>query len=161
MYTYNAESGCCPRFSPDKFDGKTFIWDGKLFVKDHVRTLFYMPLNFGKVITRSWSKIEAADALTPEPPLVLSDHTSKWNMDIYIEVPKSVPGAEMATLSGTFMSKVFEGPFNKVGEWEKSMRSWVKDQGKSVKKHFMYYVYCPKCAKFYGKNYTAFVTEVE
>lgn len=161
MYNYNAESGCCPRFLPESLDGKTFLWENKLFVKDRVRTFLYMPLNFGKVITRCWSKVEEAGALTPEPPLVLSDHTSRWNMDIYIEVTKDVPGAEMATLSGTYLSKVFEGPFSKIGEWEKSMRSWVKDQGKSVKKNFMYYVYCPKCAKFYGKNYTVFVTEVE
>jgi hypothetical protein len=161
MQNYNAESGCCPRFSPEKYDGKEFVWKDKLFVKDHVCTFFHMPLNFGKVITRCWTKVEEAGALTPEPPLVLSDHTSLWNMDLYIEVTKDVPGVRMAKLSGTYFTKVFEGPYSKMGRWENMMKDWVTAKGKTVKHHLMSYVYCPKCAKFYGKNYVVFVTEVE
>jgi hypothetical protein len=161
MQTYNAESGCCPRFQPDKYDSKEFVWNGKLFVKDHVRTFFYIPLNFGKVMMRCWQAVEAAGAMTPEPPVVLSDHTSKWNMDLYIEVTKEVPGIEMAKLNGTYLSKVFEGPFNKCGEWHKTFGEWIAGKGKIVKHEFMYYVYCPKCAKFYGKNYTVLFAEVE
>lgn len=161
MQNYNAESGCCPRFSPEKYDGKEFVWNNKPFIKDRVRTLFYMPLDFGKVITRCWTKAEDAGALTPEPPLVLSDHKSWWSMDIYIEVTKDVDGVQMARLSGTYLSKVFEGPYSKIGRWENVMKDWVVSKSKKIKRNLMYYVYCPKCAKFYGKNYVVFVTEVE
>ena len=160
MFNYNAESGCCPRFVTDKWDEKEFTWNGKLFVKDRVRTVFYIPIGFGKVITRCWKKIEEAGALTPEPPPVLSDHTSPWNMDLYIEVTKEVPGAEMAQLSGTYLTKVFEGPYSEIGKQEKAMKEWVAAKGKSIEKYLMYYTYCPKCAKFYGKNPTVHVVKV-
>ena len=41
---------CCPKFDPAPWDGKVFEWKDKKFIKDHVSTIFYMPLNFGGVI---------------------------------------------------------------------------------------------------------------
>ena len=35
----------------------------------------------------------------------ISDHTLKWNMDIYIAVDKEIPGDQNTTMSGTFVSK--------------------------------------------------------
>jgi hypothetical protein len=160
MNTYNAESGCCPRFSPEKWDDKEFVWDGKLFVKNRVCTFFYMPLNFGKVVVRMWEKIEAAGAMSPEPPVFLCDHTSKWSMDVYIEATKEVPGVENAKLSGTFMTKVYEGPYRDTGKWCEDMKKRIAAKGKTIEKMYMEYVYCPKCAKFYGKNYTVIFAKV-
>ena len=157
---YPSETGCCPRFKPEPWDGKTWQWDKKLFLKDRVRCFFYMPLNFGKMMVRNMARIGEANAFTPEPPVVLSDHTSKWNMDIYIEVSKEIPGANNVRLSGSFLSKVFEGPFKNTGQWCKQMADWVRSRGKSIKREFMYYTTCPKCAKHYGKNYVVILAEV-
>jgi hypothetical protein len=157
---YPSETGCCPRFDPEPWDEKEFQWENKLFVKDKVRCLFYMPLGFGKVITRIMEKIGAAGAFTPEPPLSLSDHTSRWNMDLYVEVPKQVPGTECVRLSGTVLTKVFDGPFKETGRWCERMTEWVKSKGKTIRKLFMYYTTCPKCARHYGKNYVVIVAEV-
>lgn len=157
---YPSETGCCARFVPEPWDEQELQWDNKLFVKDRVRCFFYMPVGFGKVVTRNMARIAQADAFTPAPPVGLSDHTSKWNMDLYIEVAREVPGAEHARLSGTYLSKVFEGPFKNTGQWCHEMADWVRSKGKTLKRLLMYYTTCPKCARHYGKNYVVILAEV-
>ncbi len=158
---YKSETGCCPRFNPEPWQEKELRWDNKLFMKDRVRCFFYVPLNFGRMMVRNLDHIGKAGAFTPEAPIVLSDHTSKWNMDIYIEISKEIPDAELVRLSGSFLSKVFEGPYKNTGQWCQQMAEWVRSKGKTIKRHLMYYTTCPKCAKHYGKNYVAILAEVE
>ena len=45
----------------------------------------------------------------------LSDHTSRRNMDLYLAVDHEVVGAENVNMSGKFLIKVYEGPYQ-VGE---------------------------------------------
>ena len=80
---------CCPEFIPGSWDNQTITWEHKMFVKDHVFTFFYMPLNFGQVMRRLYKKIKAAKAKVPDY-LCLSDHTSKWIMDVYLAVDKEI-----------------------------------------------------------------------
>jgi hypothetical protein len=157
---YASETGCCPRFAPEPWQEREFQWDHKLFLKDRVRCFLYMPLGFGKVMARDMEIISQAGAVTPQAPLVLSDHTSRWNMDLYIEVTKEVPGAEHTQLTGSFLSKVFEGPFKDTRKWCQQMGEWVRSKGKSIKREFVYYTTCPKCAKQYGKNYVVILAQV-
>src|SRR4030042_4089429 len=103
------EKECCPKFDPAPWDGKLFEWNNKRFVKDKVFSVFHMPITFGKVITRMNEKIRNADA-TVSDWICLSDHTSKWNMDLYLAVDKEIPDIENTTLSGKFLSKVYKGP---------------------------------------------------
>lgn len=154
------ETGCCPRFNPEPWDEKVLDWKEKKFVKDKVRTFMFMPINFGKVMTRLMTKIEAADAKS-DVGLCLSDHTSKWNMDILVAVSKEVPGLENVTLSGKFLSKVYEGPFKDTGIWCKDFMKFTKDKGYDIKKWYMSYTTCPACAKAYGKNYVIIIAELK
>ncbi len=154
-----SETGCCPRFNPEPWDEKEVTWHDKLFMKDHVRSLFHIPLNFGQVMVKNMEKIKAAGALAPEP-LMLSDEKSLWGADVYIGVGKEVHGAEMKRISGTFLSKAFEGPYKNVGDWVKEMKAYVKSRGKDIKKLYFFYTTCPACAKAYGKNYTVILALV-
>jgi hypothetical protein len=154
------EAICCPRFNPEGWNEKTVVWENKKFVKDHVFTLFYMPLNFGKVMKRLDEKVRHAGATMPEA-LLLADHTSKWNMDVYLAVDREVAGAENTALSGKFYSKVYEGPFKDTGKWCQDFEKHMRSKGLSIKKMYMWYTTCPKCAKKYGKNYVAIVARVE
>jgi len=153
------ETECCPEFDPTSWDGKTFEWKSKRFVKAKVRTFFYMPLNFGGVMKKLNAKVEKAGAKIPDW-LCLSDHTSKWNMDLYLAVDKEVPDAENLTLSGKFLSKVYEGPYKDTGKWCKDFEAYVKGKGHDIKKWYMWYTTCPKCAKKYGKNYVVIMGRV-
>ena len=107
---------CCPRFEPEPWDEKRFQWDKKQFIRGKVFTFFYMPVNFGWVMRRLASMVEQAGA-SVQKSLCLSDHTSKWNMDVLLEVDREIPGADNIVLSGEFMSKVYEGDFKDTGIW--------------------------------------------
>ena len=150
---------CCPQFVPDPWEDKTLTWENRRFVKDRVTSLFHIPLNFGAVMKRNAARIEAADA-DAETRVVLSDETSLWGADVYIEVDKEVPDAQMATLSGTFLSKVFEGPYSNMRQWIAEMSAHVKSQDKQLQKLYFYYTTCPKCAKKYGKNYVVLLAQI-
>jgi hypothetical protein len=157
--TTNATSECCPRFDPGPWDGVSLTWEGKRFVKDRVRSFLHIPMNFGAVMKRNVAAIEAAGA-RHETMLVLSDENSLWGADVYIEVAKDVPGANMATISGTFLSKVFEGPYRNIRQWIEEMKAFVRGQGKDIQKLYLFYTTCPKCAKKFGKNYVVILAQV-
>jgi hypothetical protein len=150
---------CCPRFDPKPGDEVTLNWQGKRFVKDRVSSFLHIPLNYGAVMKRTVGAIEAADA-RPENMVVLTDENSLWGADVYVEANKDVPGAHMAAISGTFLSKVFEGSYRNMRSWIEEMKAFVQGKGKSFRKMFFFYTTCPKCAKKYGRNYVAILAQV-
>ncbi|MCX6664792.1 MAG: hypothetical protein NT038_01840 [Euryarchaeota archaeon] len=154
------EEQCCPQFDPKLWDGKLFEWNNKKFIKDKVSTFLNIPLNFGSVMKRLDENVRNADA-TMSDFVCLSDHTSKWKMDLYLAVDKDIPNANNVTLSGKFLSKVYEGPFKDTGKWCKDFQQYATSKNVSVIKWYMWYTTCPKCAKKYGKNYVVIVAEVK
>ena len=66
----------------------------------------------------------------------------------------------MVRLSGDYLTRVFEGPFKKMPEWENEMTSLVESRGRKINKMYYFYTTCPKCAKVYGKNYVVGVAEL-
>ncbi len=153
------ETGCCPRFHPELWQEKEITFENKLFLKDHVTSVFHIPLNYGRVMTRDTAKIEKAGAKAKEP-LILTDEKSPWGADVYIAVGKEVPKAGMEKISGTFLTKVFEGPYNNMGKFIEEMEAFVLSKGKETKKLYYYYTYCPKCAKAYGKNFIVILAQI-
>jgi hypothetical protein len=160
MNQKNQEVQCCPKFDPAPWDDQINDWVDKKFVKATVSTFFYMPLNFGSVIKKLNEKADAAKAIMPDW-LCLSDHLSKWKMNIYLAVDKDVPGAENVTLTGKFLSKVYEGDFKNSGKWCQDFEQYVKGRNYKVDQLYMWYTTCPKCAKKYGKNYVVIIARVE
>lgn len=151
---------CCPEFNPEPWDNKTFEWKDKKFIKDKVFTIFYMPMNFGKAMVRMMGKTEKAGASVPDW-VCLSDHTSKWNMNVYLAVDREIPDAENVTISGNFFSKVYEGPFKDTGKWIKDFVAITKSKNMNVDKFYMWYTTCPKCAKKFGKNYVVIIAKMK
>ncbi|MEL7565655.1 MAG: hydrolase [Dehalobacterium sp.] len=156
--------GCCPRFDTTLWDEKTHIWQEKLFIKDIVPQLFHMPLpwSVNGTIQRMWNKaLEAKAAPDIKDFLILAYDPSPWKSEFYMAVTNEIPGAENVKLSGTFISKVFDGPYNAVPKWIKEMDNYLNLNGKIVKKYYFYFTTCPKCAKLYGHNYVVAFAEVE
>ncbi len=154
------EEVCCPKFDPTPWDNKEFNWENKKFIKSNVFSLMYMPLNFGGVISKLMKKVDATGRKL-EGNLCLSDHTSKWNMDIYLAVDDIVPEADNVTISGKFVSKVYEGDFKDTGKWSQDFKQYVESKNYKIEKWYMWYTTCPKCAKKYGKNYTVIIAKVK
>jgi len=66
----------------------------------------------------------------------------------------------MATLSGTYLAKVFEGPYRNMRNWIAEMKSYVQGKGKCLQKLYFFYTTCPKCSKKYGRNYVVILAQV-
>ena len=155
------EKICCPKFNPVPFQEKTHVWKDKLFVMGKVMQIMHIPLNMGSVITKLWNQIEAANAKVPDKDiLMLAYDPSPWISEFYINVSKEIPGMTNVRLSGTYISKVFDGPYNAVPQWIKEFDEYLLKKNKKAKKYYFYYTTCPKCAKKYGHNYCVAFAEV-
>ena len=159
METINPEAVCCPPFDSTHWDDVQISWDNKLFIKEKVATFFYIPLGFGKAMTKLNNLVEKADAKMPDG-LCLSQHTSKWNMDLLLAIDREIVGVENLKLTGNFYSKVYEGNYNDTGKWTADFEQLCSKKGYSIEKLFMWYTTCPKCAKKYGKNFTVLIAKI-
>jgi len=155
---------CCPSFSVEKWDEKTFEWDRKPFLKDTLRTLFHIPFppTIGKKITRMYHQAENAQVNMPDKRdgLVMFRDPSPFKSEIYYAVTNHVEGANNTTISGTFVAKVFDGPYEAVPKFIKEMNVYLRQQDKEAKDFYVHYAYCPKCAKKFQHNYMVLFAEV-
>lgn len=154
-----AFTGCCPRFNPAPYLVDRIEWHDEPFVKEHVTSVLHVPLNFGKRVTHAMDLIKAAGA-QPEGQLMLSDEASLWGSDLYIHVTKAVPGAVNVTLSGTYLTKVFDGPFRDAPKWANAMQEYVASRGETNQKLYFAYTTCPACAKAYGENFVVLFARI-
>lgn len=154
-------TGCCPRFNPAGWDEQELHFKDKLFVKATTRSIFHIPINMGSVFPNTFSIIEKANARDPDNFIVLSHDPSAWTGEHYFSVNKDVPGQQMIHLSGDYLTKVFEGPYKDIPKWEQQMEAFVKSKDKEIRKNYFFYTTCPKCAKYYGKNYVLIVSQIQ
>ena len=156
----NAPTGCCPRFDPEGWDGLEVHFEDTPFVRATTRSLMHIPLNMGTVFSRVQAHIEEAGAQDPDRFLVLSRDLSSTEGEHLFQVTRDVPDEEMTRLSGTFLTRVFEGPYRHARDWVHAMEVAAKAAGKKGGRVFMFYTTCPKCAKAYGQNYVVGFIEV-
>lgn len=151
METNKQEPGCCPEFHPEPWHDRFHDWNGKPFIRDHVWTFFFIPLNFGSVMRRIMGKVEQAGAEMPDY-ICLSDHTSRWNMDVYLAVNQRIENADNHTFTGRYYSRVYEGKFSETGRWTEEYKKSVAELGLTIDRWYMWYTTCPKCARKSGRN---------
>ena len=160
----NQEKQCCPKFNPEKWDGKTHEWNDKPFIKETMPTLFHMPLPsvIDKKITGMCKLMEDAgkSEANAEDILMLFRDPSAFKSEIYLSVTGIVPNANNTNISGTFVSKVFSGPYSSVPKFMKQMDEYLKTKNKKTKDYYIHYAYCPKCAKKYGDNFMIIFAKV-
>ena len=157
----HSPTGCCPEFKPNGWDGQLFRFDNKLFMRVTTRSFWHIPLNMDAVMQEAMEAINTAGARQGNEYIMLSYETSPWTCEHYLSVDKEVPGADMVHLSGTYLAKVFEGPFKNMGIWHKQLVEHVQSRGAKLKKIYFSYTTCPRCAAFYGKNYVVGFAHIE
>jgi hypothetical protein len=153
-------TGCCPRFNPDGWDAQELHLRDKPFVRAKTHSLLHVPIDMGRVFSRVQGHMEQAGAYDASDYIVLSRDTSSFTGEHLFAVAKAVPEEEMTTLSGDFVTKVFEGPYREVPRWQDAMAESVRARGSEPKSTWFFYTTCPKCAKVYGKNYVVGVAEL-
>jgi hypothetical protein len=154
-------TGCCPWFKKEGWDEQELHFEDKLFAKAVTRSLFYIPVNMGRVFPKTFKAIEEAEAMDLEQMTVFSMDTSAWKAEHLFAVKKDVPGLEHVRLSGDFFTRVFEGPYKDARIWLEEMKKFVAEKGKKHGRIYFYYTTCPKCAKVYAKNYVVGIAEAE
>ena len=152
-------AACCKPFDPAPWQDKEHQWENKRFLKDAVLSFLHIPLNISGKITKNISLAEKAGALA-EPPLMLMDEHSPWRSALLIEITKEIPGTEEVLISGTFLSKAFEGPYKNIPQWIREMEIFVTSRGKVVRQLYFFYTTCPTCAKKYNKNHVVLIARV-
>ncbi len=153
-------TGCCPKFNPDGWDGQDLHFRDKTFVRAETRSAMHIPLNMGKVFERVGNHMEDAAAWDNDNMIILSRELGPWKAEHLFSTDKDVPGEEKTTLSGDFVTKVFEGPYREAAKWYEEMKDLAGEKGEPGEVYF-FYTTCPKCAKTYGKNYVVGVAEFQ
>lgn len=153
---------CCHPIDTSLWDEKTHLWNAKLFLQDEVKQVMHVPINMTSVVNRMFRKIEEAGAM-PEVKdfLMLSHDPSPWKSEIYMTITKPVPNGQVTKLSGTFVSKVFDGPYNHVPRWIENMDNYLASHNQKALKYYFHFAYCPKCVKKYGHNYCVAFAQVD
>ena len=158
------EKICCPKFNPEKWDQKTYNWENKTFIKETIPTFFHIPFPpmIGQRITKMCQLSENAKTVETdiEDVLMLFHDPSAFKSEIYLSVTGPVPNANNASISGTFMTKVFAGNFTDVPKFIKQTDEYLAGQGKKAKDYYIHYAYCPKCTKKYGDNYMIIFAQI-
>jgi len=159
------EKECCPKFNPERWDKKTFNWENKLFVKEDLPVFFHIPSSkaIGQKIPKMINLATNANKLDEdkEETLMLFHDFSAFKSEILISVTGNVPEANNVSLSGTFMSRVYEGEFKAVPKFIKEMNKYLEENGKKAETYYIHYAYCPNCAKKFGNNYMILFAKIK
>ncbi|MDX9929344.1 MAG: hypothetical protein RBS37_05765 [Bacteroidales bacterium] len=148
---------CCPIFEVERWDKKTFRWENKLFLKETISTFLHIPFPpmIGKKVMKMHVMAEKAEATIPDKSeaLILFRDTSAFKSEIYYAVTKNVDGANNTMISGSFVARVFDGPYNSIPRYIKEMEEYLREGNQEAKDYYVHYAYCPACAKKTGHNY--------
>jgi len=153
-------TGCCPRFDPTGWDDQHLHFRDKRFVRVTTRSIAHVPLNMASVFRKTLAALEDADAQSEDDFIVLSQDQSAWTAEHFFSVNKPVEGQEIVQLSGDYVTKVFEGPYRDMRKWCAQMDELAgrDDADKNLPVYF-FYTTCPKCQKYYGKNYVVGIAQ--
>lgn len=161
VYTNKNETGCCAIPDVAPWSDQEITFEKQQFIRMHTRSFLFVPLNMGKVMkSLCQTATDAGASLPAEETLILSRDISPWKAEQLYAVSHPVDGADNVTLSGTFLTKVFEGPYKNAKDWYKTLQNYAIDKGKIVQETYFCYTTCPKCAKRYGNNYVIGLAKV-
>ncbi len=150
---------CSASFDPKKWDKKKVTWKGKLFVKDKIFSFFHSPINFSGVVHNNIEKIKKAKSELKDT-MILTDKSSLFSTNVYISTKKAIKGVNDVKVSGTFLTRVFEGSDKNMKKWTKEMEEYVKLEKQKLKHMYYYYAKCPKCAEKAEKKYVVLFAEI-
>lgn len=155
------ETGCCAIPNVKDWDKKIVKFENRHFIRMYTKSFLHVPLNMAKVMKSLNEAATSANAnLEPEQAIILSRDISAWKAEQLYGVSKPIEGLDNVTLNGTFITMVFEGPYQDAKKWYDTAIDYAKGQRNEVDNVYFFYTTCPKCAKHYGKNYTISLTQI-
>ena len=148
---------CCPKFDVEKWDKKTLYWENKLFLKETIPAFFHIPFPpmIGKKVMKMHAIAQKSEATiqNKSETLILFRDPTAFKSEIFYSVTKEVEGANNSAISGSFVTGVFDGPYNGIPKYIKEMEKYLNERDQVSMDYYVHYAYCPKCAKETGHNY--------
>jgi hypothetical protein len=161
----NENKECCPVFNPQKWDKKIFKWKNKLFITESIPQIFHIPFfpMIGKKIVKMMNLAKSANKIDSKKDevLIMFHDPHAFKSEIFFSVTGEVPGANNVKLSGTFITKVCDGPNRAIPRFIKEMDAHLASKGEKAEKYYIHYAYCPKCEKKYGHHYMILFAKVQ
>lgn len=152
---------CCLKFNPKRYQNTKHIWKNKLFLRGRVMQFLHIPLNMGTVVTNMFAKIEKAHALPLKKDVLLLCHDlSPFRSEILIAVKKPIPGQELVSLTGEYISNAYDGSYNSIPKWIPDIERLCRQKGKTMMTYYVHYAYCPKCSKKFGHNWIVLFAQI-
>lgn len=144
---------CCPPFDPAHWDRQEVTFRNKCFVRAITHSVMHIPVDSSRVFPRVLKKIHRPGGAVCARPLVLSRDLSPWRAEHFFATDTPVPDEEMTTLSGRFLTRVFEGPYREARLWHIQMEDHARAQGHTPRTVLFHFATCPRCATLYGENH--------
>lgn len=146
---------CCPVFDATKWNEQTFTWENKQFIRGTMPQILHF--SFPGLARRTMKKLwkQAADANAQpdrEDFLILTHDLSAFKGEIFMPVTHPVPGADNVRFSGTYFTKVFNGPFTLVPHYENQMDIILSHRHMLAKRYFFHSTVCPLCDRKLAVN---------
>ncbi len=154
------ESECCPDIPKEKWEEKTVTWRNKPFYKFKVRSLFHFPIRFESSLRSAGKDIKSKGMEFARPVMVIERGSNTFSQEMLMSLDKIYPDPNVVTLTGTFMSKMFVGPYKDMKDYIKEMNSFVEEKGLHAKELLFWYTNCPECAKKQGGPKTVILAKV-
>jgi len=142
---------CCKDIDLSKWNFREVKWNRKPFYVVRYGTFLHIPIGIGKAMV-SGMNIVAGKYHTPYPELWLSKETGLFSAKMLFAVKKANPGdPSIEKLSGTFVTRGFQGPYKNMGNYIRVFNEQVKQKyGRKPIELYFWYANCPKCAKKQG-----------
>jgi len=162
MHT-NHNQQCCPPIDVTQWQDKTHIWEQKLFLYGHTRQFLHLPLpgSVNRTIARLWDKANSSGAIPPNGEfLLLVADKNAWLSEYYMTITDPVEGMQNVRISGTFYSRVYEGPFYRIPHFIREMDLHFAREGKLAKRYYVYAAACENCEKKNGDQFKVLFAEI-
>jgi hypothetical protein len=149
------EVTCCPVFDPERWNEKMYTWENKMFIRGSMPQILHYPFPgmIRRIMKKLWKQATEAEAEPcAEDFIMLIYDRSPWKCEFFMPVTHEVPGADNMRLSGTYFTKVFDGPIKLVPQFINEMDILLAQKDILAKKYYFYFAACPHCDRKYTVN---------
>ena len=163
MDKQNKEVYCCPVFDPAQWNEQMLTWENKMFIRGTMFQVLHYPFPgmIRRIMKKLWKQATEAGAETGQADfLMLTYDLSPWKCEFYMSVKQAVPGADNVQLSGTYFTKVFDGPYSMVPKYINEMDILLAQKDMLAKKYYIYSAACPLCDRRYEVNNIVVFAEI-
>lgn len=98
----------------------------------------------------AYSRNDAARATAPGDVIVPGHDLCPWASEHLFAVDNALPDEKIVTLSGDFITKLFDGHCRNAKEWHSIMQGLANTTGTPQEGICFHYFTGPECAKAYG-----------